>query len=46
MLRKDGAIVELLVGNWELAVEGTDKSFVRAAVTSGPERGKLKIFHC
>jgi hypothetical protein len=35
-----------LVDRWQLSVEGTDKSFTRAAVTREPERGKLKNLHC
>jgi hypothetical protein len=35
-LRRDGAIIELTV----------DNSSVLAAVTEGPERGKLKNLHC
>jgi hypothetical protein len=35
-LRRDGVIVELTVG----------KGSARAAVTSGPERRKLKNLHC
>jgi hypothetical protein len=35
-LRRDDAVVELTV----------DKTSVRADVTRGPERGKLKNFYC
>jgi hypothetical protein len=31
---------------WQLSVEGIGKSSAPAAVTIGPERGKLKNLHC